>query len=196
MFLAVIFAVLALAMIVGPLMMLRPSPRQAQLIKLRGIAADRGLRVQMLDNPTARVESDAASSKPEMVAAYGMQLQADADSPLGALRWMLARTAFSHGIHLGGVWDWSVKEKTAPIEEETLLAFLQNLPKSVLAVRQDGDAISILWSERVPQGETLEQAFETLYQSLLQLRALLHASVTSDNPNTRPQPSPKLSPRG
>ncbi|MBX2857235.1 MAG: hypothetical protein KTR17_01115 [Cellvibrionaceae bacterium] len=177
MLVAGIFVVLAVAMIVGPLMMLRPSPRQTQLIKLRRLAVDKGLRVQMLDRPVAGGESLSTQSKPEMVAAYCMQLQMASDSPLSDWRWMLVRTAFAHDIHLGGVWDWSEKQQAPAIDQQSLLVFLQSLPESVLAVRQDGEGIAVLWSERVPREQSPEQAVEVLNRALLQLAALLQAAA-------------------
>ena len=174
---AVAFTVLTVAMIVGPIMMLRPSPRQKQITQLRSLAAQRGLRVQMLDNPVKSAPSTRPGAKAKAVAAYCMQLQIDADSPLNEQRWMLVRAPFAHDIHLGKIWDWANPSDTAPIAEEPLLAYLQQLPETVLALRQDGKGLSLLWSEAVPPGKTLEQAFDTLQRHLTKLAELLYAAV-------------------
>ena len=97
----IILIVLAIAMAVGPVMMMQPTTRDRRLAGLRQDAAQAGLHVRMSDYEKGE--------KKRPVAVYTYQV----NLPKGTPTWSLIRRSYSHDIHFHATWEWrSTKKKS------------------------------------------------------------------------------------
>jgi hypothetical protein len=131
----VIILLLVFAMMVGPIMMLKPSRRQQQLAKLRQEAAQLGLSVEL--------ETLAGRS----LAAYTMAWPREAQQKFSGEGWALDKLAYEHGIHFDGRWQWR-DSRTAPAAlHDGLREALRSLPASVQAVEATQIGLRSVWTE-------------------------------------------------
>ena len=105
----VIFIVLAIAMAVGPVLMIRPSKRQQRLSHLRAKALKLGLRVHLL--PLAESSTVPAYCLPwqenkKNQSSSKNQIPQVSQIPQSRQVWILKKMAFSHELHFQQRWDW------------------------------------------------------------------------------------------
>ncbi len=144
MWLPIVICLAALAMIMGPIMMMQPTAAQRRQAGLRQQAESRGLRVHM------RPLSKKSAAPP--VPLYCLPW-ASKDGSRQA--WFLVRQAYSHGIHAHGVWDWQQKP-AGRVDMARLGPLLDRLPEQVQAVASDSLGLCCYWNER--GGEAVLQA--------------------------------------
>lgn len=154
-FLPIVFIVLAIALAVGPVMMLRPSKYQKKIARLRSIAAQSGLIVQ----------SDGAEGD----VLYYLPRTKQAKAPNS---WRLTKQSFAHEAHFFGLWDWGESDSALSGDiEGDLKSFLESIHGSnTLGSNRIG--VFMGWDE-VLAGRTPEVAVAELKALLLQFTRLL-----------------------
>lgn len=131
--LPIIIVILAIAMMLGPILLLQPNKMQRRLASLRQTAAEKGLQVRML-------KRDA-----EVVAAYQLPWSI---ARRKRQKWMLKRTSYEHGLHIAGFWQWLDHNRPSPQFEQILAEALPELPSSVVGIEADSYGIAVLWLEQ------------------------------------------------
>lgn len=148
-----IIIVLAVALVVGPAMMIRPSPAQKNQTRLRAIALGKGIRITVRNLPQQSAESE----KPAPVSVYFIapaNHQLDDD-------WFLLRTSYTHDIHFLDSWAWQGNLRATAAEQAVLKKYLPLLPESVRGVSVGSKGVCVYWQER--GGEpVLQQIIELL----------------------------------
>ena len=139
------------ALVVGPIMLMRPTAGQQKLARLRSRALELDLRVHMMPLPES-VEGR------RQCAAYCLPWSTDDGD---AAPWLLVRGQYDHDIHFSGHWQWS-DDQTAPQRWHGLLMpRLAELPESVVAVGNGPQGLCVYWRERGPERQ-LERLAEWL----------------------------------
>ena len=134
----IILLIIAIALVLGPITMLRPNAAQKRLESLRIRARSKGVHFTMRNLPQ---QADASEPPPAIpvyfCAPKGLQVR-DA--------WLLLRTNYSHEIHVAGYWQWHGEARPTQAELELLQGFLPKLPASVKAVG-GGQGAAVYWDE-------------------------------------------------
>ncbi len=126
---------LVLCMLLGPILFLKPSPRQLQLAQLRARAPKLGLKVHM------------AQLAGEERAVYQLPWPAGKERYAGP-EWCLERKAYKHEIHIGQYWYWVESSVPESAVIRVLTAQVPNLPDSINGVAADRNGLSCYWNER------------------------------------------------
>lgn len=130
-----VFIVLAVAMAVGPVLMLKPSKYQQRLADLRTKALGLGLRVHMLP----------LEGSPEQVPAYCRQWE---DKEADRDPWILLRTSYSHELNFHNEWAWR-KGLSAPVHwHQRISRLLDDAPAQLLAIGNGPQGLCCYWNER------------------------------------------------
>ena len=141
----------AIALMVGPVMMLQPSARQRQLIALRAQALNMGLKVRM-----SRHKGNSIAEY------YSSWTLADNEKFCGEI-WSLQRQNIEHEIHFHRDWNW----EGPPAKNQSLLNTLHQLldecPRSIVGLSATPMGVSCLWQERGGEVE-LQKVGEMLSQ--------------------------------
>ncbi len=155
MLIAVLIIALSVAMVVGPVLWIRPSPRQKQQARIRARAAALGLQVRLY--PKSSVTGD--SKDREMVMHYQLpRPQVLDESELG--EWVLRRRNFAHEMHFAESWDW--QGKPAPARwHDALRGLLTQLPEDVFSIVGSPQGVAVVWNERGTD-ERVDQIAEAL----------------------------------
>ncbi|MGH1440294.1 MAG: hypothetical protein ACRBBR_09310 [Cellvibrionaceae bacterium] len=144
----VVFIVLAIAMVVGPIMIMKPSRRDQRLASLRQKAASLGLQVRMSDY------------EGRATAVYSFPV----DLPKNTPAWQLLKQSYSHGIHFHGRWQLLENSAKVPTGlENTIKHYIDNLYDDVVGIEVDKKAVRLWWLEN-PKAETVEDIQESLKQ--------------------------------
>lgn len=157
---------LALCMILGPIMLLKPSPRQQRLAKLRALAPKLGLKIHM------------AHLGGEERAVYQLPW------PVGKKRyhcldWCLERKTYIHDIHLCQYWYWVDNKIPDPEVVQLLRQQLPLLPESINGVAANSQGLSCFWDER--GGFTTQEVMaKWLQQTQTMLWPLVAKAVDQD----------------
>lgn len=166
----IIVAVIAVfCLLVGPILMLQPTPRQRQLAQLRARAGTLGLSVS----------TSVLEGKPYTV--YGAPWPQQSRYRFGAAPWTLVRKPYEHPIHLAGVWDHSDQNHIDPTAVTAVTALLERLPGAVVALSASPRGLAAYWLEKGPADE------------LDKLAAMLKNAVEELWPLVR-EPDPSASP--
>lgn len=163
MWVALVIVVLAVLMIVGPLMAIRPTKNQNRLAGLRQLALKEGLSVRMRQDPSAHNNG--------LVAVYTYYLPGRKNNQTGetsqrknvrkANRWLLTRRDFPHELHFQGEWDWLGEDRPVRSLQSFLKEHVMELDGSFLAVESSGRGFSLYWTERLAR-KTTEQRIDEL----------------------------------
>jgi type II secretory pathway pseudopilin PulG len=134
----VIFIIGAIALAVGPVMMMQPSQRIRRLSALRQAAAQLSIRVRLttITLPLGKTEA----------AVYSMPLPtSDAVRP----SWILLKQDYTHGANFHNDWDWeSQKQISASHQNAILRDILESLDDSIVGLEMSQNAIGIYWQEK------------------------------------------------
>lgn len=149
------------AMVVGPVMLLQPSPQDRRQAQLRARARDLGLVVRLETLPVQATDLGA----PERLPVYRLPAQ-----PSGAgsqcQPWQLVRAVYSHETHFLGDWRWQGQGRPENGVLETLERYLPSLPESVLALGGDRRGWYLVWTEE--GGVTLLERLAEQLQAIKQ----------------------------
>lgn len=134
--LSIILILLVVAMVIGPVMMFKPSGRDRYLANIRQQAATLGLRVKLM--------SDIESNK---VAAYSLLFPSKKNLP--RKNWVLLKNSFEHEVHFYKEWDWAKGSSKAdePMQSD-LSEFVSQLPDCVSGVEVASQSLSLYWNEK------------------------------------------------
>jgi hypothetical protein len=152
----VIAVIVAVALVVGPVTMMRPNPAQKNKENMRTMARKRGAHFSMRNLPRQADEQE----QPIAIPVYFLPPEASQLSP----SWMLVRTNYEHEINLLGWWAWSGEPRATSAELSVLEAQLLALPESVKAVSSGNGGICVYWEEK--GGEPVLQQILALLESL------------------------------
>lgn len=133
----IILILLAIALAVGPIMMMQPSSREKRIATLRQEAAQAGLRIRMAKN---NKEDDI---KPIAVYTYLAEL------PEGTQTWSLLRRSYEHEIHFHKTWEWQTATKgISSNKEEALFQFVDALSDDIVGLEVNENRVGIWWNEK------------------------------------------------
>jgi type II secretory pathway pseudopilin PulG len=134
----VIFIVCAIALAVGPVMMMQPSQRIRRLSALRQAAAQKALRV--------RLSTVTLSSGKTEVAVYSMPLpQTDAIRPA----WVLLQQDYAHDVNFYQQWEWDNKKHIAPEAQHAFLReLLSSFDQSIIGFEVSQASVGVYWCEK------------------------------------------------
>lgn len=137
----IVAIVLVFCMLVGPILMLKPSVRQRQLAQLRAKAPALGLKVQtglLLKKPYT---------------AYVRPWPTGTNRRFTGPAWVLARRDYEHDIHLAQWWDTVEGERPAGDVASGLTPRLQQLPKSAVGCSASAQGVALYWLEQGGEAE-------------------------------------------
>lgn len=149
-----IILIVACAMVLGPISMLRPNPAQQRKEQMRLHASKKGLRFSMRRLPALKTDMDQPTAMP----VYYLPPQPKA---LETPEWILMRTKYAHEGNFYSEWDW--QSAVRPIDSTCALlkTYLPQLPESVSAISHGGLGICVFWSEKEGM-ETLDLLIDML----------------------------------
>lgn len=164
--LPLIIILFALALVVGPVMWLKPSARDRRLADLRGRAAKSGITVQMQALPAALGQGTAA--------VYYSRWQDKRRLQLG---WRLELQRVEHEMHFAGRWDWRNGRAAPKPAWEPLRKMLDQLPGDACAVVASEGGLGIQWRES--GGDAAYRALET---ALAEFRPTIEEAIRQPKP--------------
>ena len=153
-------SVIVIALIVGPMMMMRPDPVQKNKENLRSIAFTKGIRFSVKNLPQQPSEIE----KPAPIPVYFFAPIKDHQSD----DWLLMRTSYEHEIHFLGSWEWQGKVRATDAEQNVLKKYLPSLPDTVRAVSVGSQGVCVYWYEK--GGEAVLEQVIGLLQDLKNLQ--------------------------
>lgn len=162
--------IVVIALIVGPVMMLRPTPEQKNREALRAIAAAKGIRFTIKKLPQQATEME--SPAPTSVYFFAPVNHQESDD------WLLLRATYSHEILYLRGWEWQGDVRPPAAEQEVLKKYLPLMSDDVRAVSAGSQGICVYWHEK--GGEAALAPVIGLLEALRQLQvAEPSAPVTS-----------------
>lgn len=151
-----IMLIVACALVLGPISMLRPNPAQKRKEQLRLYASKKGLRFSMRRLPALKTDTDQPMATP----VYYLPPQSKMPE---VPEWILMRTRYAHEGNFYLEWDWQSIVRPKDTICSLLKAYLPHLPESVSAISHGGLGICVFWSEN--EGiETLDLLVEMIGQ--------------------------------
>lgn len=153
----IVILVWVMAMVIRPLMLLRPNKQERQKAALRQRATAQGMRVTLDALPRQRTDQEA----PKPLPVY-RQPAGKGGGPRQS--WLLMRAAYEHEVHFLGGWAWQGSTRASAAEQACLRAQLPQLPPAVRAVGGNVHGWCVYWTER--GGEATFCEIETLLKAL------------------------------
>ncbi len=160
---AVVAILFSVAMLMGPIMFMRPTKSQARLARIRAHAQNLGCRVRMGQNPFA--------SEKFPIAVYYLLWDEKYAKKMAGVELILFRKPYAHDIHFSDDWDWFKKSFLSPQIFQALKAMLQSFDDSIVGVEVNKLGASIYWLEKTID-KSDEKTVEDIVQKLKNLRAL------------------------
>lgn len=145
-----------IALCVGPILYLAPSLRQKRIAELRRLAAEKGLHLKTVRNPTLGPEHKPTENDSTFVTVYSRKWQDEADfttfrKALGALEpVLLVREDYEHGAHYLGVWEKRIfPENTALVGSalETLAKSIGLNDADIMGIEINSEGVGVYWNE-------------------------------------------------
>jgi hypothetical protein len=136
-----IILILAFAIVIGPISMLRPSPAQQRKEQLRLHASKQGVRFSMRRLPVLKTDMDQPATAP----VYYLPPTPNARE---VPEWILMRTKYVHDGNFYQEWDWQTDVRPSDATCSLLKAYLPQLPASVLAISCSNLGVSVFWMEK------------------------------------------------
>jgi len=169
MWIPIIICLAAVALILGPILLMQPTPSERREAKLRKLAMDCGLRVHLQQYP-AGAEGEGRS---KTIASYCLPW---ADKKDARKAWVLVKTKYEHGLHFDGRWDWD--KKAEGLKLDALKQCLDTVPERVVAISSGPQGLCCYWNELGGEG-IVGDIDAWLKQASVQL-AGLQTEVTED----------------
>ena len=154
----IVIMIVVVALVVGPMMMMRPSPAQKNKENLRATAFAKGIRISVKNLPQLTTDIE----KPAPVPVYFF---APTDHHLDD-DWFLLRTSYAHDLHFLQWWEWQGDLRPTTAEQAALEAYLPSLPDSVRAVSMGSKGVCVYWQE---------QGGDPVLQQIIKLLEVLNA---------------------
>lgn len=134
--LPLLIIIFAVALVVGPVMWLKPSEHDRRLAALRQNAATAGMTVQMKTLPEALGAGTAA--------VYFRRWNDQRRLQVG---WTLELQRVEHEMHFAGRWDWRNGRAAPEGAREPLRQMLSQLPDDACAIIATESALGVQWRE-------------------------------------------------
>ena len=147
------------SLVLGPIMMMQPSPAQRRMASLREAALKNGLRVHMQPVPTS-VKLDYYL---DMAAMYCLPWTEQKHTRSS---WLLTQRSYTHELHFDGVWEWQGEERELNVK--ALKCALAKVPNKVFAVARGPQGLCCYWSE-FGKEEDVQALARWLKEDLLQI---------------------------
>jgi hypothetical protein len=151
--------VLILALIIGPILVLIPSPRQKELTAFRKEAKSRGISVELctIEDPDPDPDPGtylSATGKPLDREIKCISYRVSRKRPfhwrrLPRIHWQVIQTKDANLEELPAGWKWH--DSTADVAEaikQALMIELERLPEDVIAVDENNYIVSVYWHEK------------------------------------------------
>ena len=144
MWIPVLIIVITIALMIGPILLLRPTARQSQVAELRNLALKQGLSVKIQPNPIR------ASAQ---LAVYSCSLSKEKLDKLIQLDppWTLIRQNYIHDLHFFRDWDWLGSSRPPDSMQNYLQLHLVDLDSSIIGVEITRHSVGCFWTEKVGQ---------------------------------------------
>lgn len=168
----VVILIVTVALIAGPIMMLRPNPAQKKREGWRMQAHQLGLRFMMRALPKQNTDIDSTVPMPVY---YLPPKKMQEELP----DWMLIRTAYEHEGNMYRDWDWQDAGRPNQQLQQLLKKYLSNLPQGVRAISNGNQGTCIYWDER--GSENLVPLLAEILTSLQQGSIISDSDVNSVN---------------
>lgn len=139
----IVFIVLAIAMAVGPIMIMQPSRRDRRLAELRQKAASLGLQLRLSDYEGSSV------------AVYTLPVILPKNTPT----WQIIKQAYAHGLHFYQHWQLSSSstiEMVPATIADALKAYIDQLPDDIVGIEVSNKIVGIWWQEK-PNSVTIDE---------------------------------------
>lgn len=159
--LPLIIILFAVALVIGPVMWLKPSSRDRRLASLRQNAASAGLKVQMQALPASQGEGNAA--------VYFSQWRNPRRLQTG---WTLELQRMSHEMHFDGVWDWRKGRQAPELAHKPLKELVGKLPADATAIICGDSGLGVQWRER-----SGEDGLKVIENALTELRPVIEEAI-------------------
>lgn len=159
----VVIIVVVVAMMVGPIFMMKPSGKGAREARQRDKARELGLSVCLNKLP-----SEIGVQHANTYAVYSLDWLSKKLKNNNVPRWVLEQKKYAHDIHFKGRWDWFDGRKAPEKYYAHLHDFLNDVPLGVVALASTQAGLSVYWDESLYE-ETPEQAVNTIYKKLYDL---------------------------
>lgn len=140
----------AIALAVGPVMMMQPSQRIRRLTALRQGAAQKAMRV--------RLETMKVGSEKKEIAVYSLLLPSSDTPKTARPSWTLLKKEYAHGINFYGEWEWANPKHTAPPNHHNALrSIVDTLDESIVGIELSPNAVGVYWKEKQRTIDDIEQ---------------------------------------
>lgn len=130
--------ILALAMVIGPVMMIRPTPGMKRVAKLRSLANQQGFTI------TIKPPSDKGRVPG---AAYFLLRKKSIHEKKNIVTWRLEKKTHSHEIHFYGLWDWAGAAHAPKGQWPLLHTILDDIPVGVTELELNTMNVGCMWDE-------------------------------------------------
>lgn len=134
-----VIVILAFSLAFGPILSLKPSPRDRRQEKLRARASAYQLHVSLKALPRQATDMEA----PQRTPCYSY----NHPRGRGAACWLLVRGSYEHERQFLGWWRWQGKARPSEEEQAILQEWLPQLPPSVVAVGANTSGCYAYWNE-------------------------------------------------
>ncbi|MFT7560897.1 MAG: hypothetical protein ACI93R_002820 [Flavobacteriales bacterium] len=138
-----LIAMLIIVMIVGPIMMIRPSPRQKRIAKMRAKANALGLMV--------RLEHAKSKKAVQVFASYIRPWESLGFRGSKQVYWGLANEGYEHESHFDGAWVID-NDKLSDAESNQLRKDFRACPFNVYGMRSDNVGLTAIVDEQCIAG--------------------------------------------
>jgi len=164
------FPILAILLIVGSFMWLKPSPRDQFLAKLRSSALTHGFRLGSLRVPDTSAYGR-VKQRFQIVTLYQIPLQLVVGP---SCQFTFLRTTGEAGPYLPEGWAWDEREGLSESQYEQLNRVLTSLPAAIQLISLSSGSIGLNWDER-----DLEMSFERLKAVLLEVAQIAQQKLVT-----------------
>ncbi|MFA0811972.1 hypothetical protein [Microbulbifer epialgicus] len=169
--LPVIIIGFAIALVLGPVMWLKPNQRDTRLANLRGRAAREGITVQIQALPPALDEGTAA------VYYYRWS-----DRKRLQIGWALQRQRVEHELNFAGNWDWRNGRAAPRPAWKYLHQLVTSIPNDSCAIIATDIGLGVQWRESGG-----EQVFAKLSSALAEYTPLIEETIRKSSPIKLPE---------
>ena len=150
--LKILLIIFVIALCVGPILYLAPSTRQKRIAELRQLAAEKGLHLKSVRNPTEAADAP----NPSRVTVYSLKWKdrpefAEFRRALRAVEAsLLVRESYEHGAHFEGHWK-KVSFAEGLAFEPALRELARVAPPYIVGVEADDEGVGLYWDENTGQ---------------------------------------------
>jgi len=132
----IVFIVIAVAMVVGPIMMFKPNSYTRRLEALRAEAASSGIKL--------RTVSYESRNQKQSVVVYNRLCETPFDAAI------LQRHDVAHDVHFYKQWDWQEQKVLglSDTQQQWLKTFVEQLPATVVGVEFSPHSVGLWWQEK------------------------------------------------